>query len=173
MVIRNILYVSLFFLAFIAFDDQPPLQVNSSSNDPQIDEQILNIREELNHEILRLNDEVNRINQIVEHLPDVKIKQGYIHEVMEDESGLYLMIDFAEMIRNDGISPNNFHIENESDDLTKVEAVDDVELYVLDSTNLVFSPLEEIEDKLSVYPRLFNLYFVGDRLVLATEQYLP
>lgn len=126
-----------------------------------------------NSYVKELNDNIRIIDQIVTNFPELTVRQGYINGVIGEGSDLYFKIDFAMMVHNDGSSPNNFHIENEKEEYVKVKAVQDVEMYTIDGVIPYFVSLDKFEKDIKEYKRLFNLYFVNDKLVLVKEQYLP
>ncbi len=126
-----------------------------------------------NEYVNQINNKTQMIEQLVNHLPNITHKQGYIKEMIQDNSGTSFMIDYAVMVGNDGYSPNNFHVENENEEYVKAIAAGDVETYVLDGTLLHAADRDRFNDKVKEYKRLFNLYFIEDELILAAEQYLP
>jgi hypothetical protein len=126
-----------------------------------------------NSYVSKINGKTAMIDQLVKHLPDITHKEGYIKEVIKEDTGIYFMIDYAKMVHNDGYSPNNFHIENEKEEYVKVKAVQDIDTYVRDGAILYSSSLEKYKKDIKDYKRLFDLYFIEDKLVLAVEMYLP
>lgn len=119
-----------------------------------------------------LDDNIRMVNQMVSYLPDVTQQQGYIKEVIEEDSEIYFVIDFAKML-SDKNAPNNFTIENKEKKFVKVRAVPDVGTFILEGVYHNTSPLDKFKTDIKEYDRFFNLYFVQGKLVLVTEQYLP
>jgi hypothetical protein len=119
------------------------------------------------------------VDQLVKHLPDVTHKKGYIKELVQEDDRLFFMIDDVKSIDiHDGSSTSGYEIVNEKEGYEKVKVVQDVKAYVRDGTLLRSSPMakhfqEDLDSRKGDYKRLFDLYFIEDKLVLAVERYLP
>lgn len=121
-------------------------------------------------EIVR--NQVYMIDHLVKHLPDVSIRQGFIREIVEEDTESYFIIDYAKFVI-DSDAPNGFHIENEKEERVKVHVISDVEIFILEGTIPKYTRVEDFTGIVEEYDRFFNLYFIEDKLVLIDQRYIP
>ncbi|OZM58204.1 hypothetical protein CIB95_01115 [Lottiidibacillus patelloidae] len=127
--------------------------------------------EKLDDYVSNLIGSDKRLSHLISYLPQLSRKDGYINVIIEDDLGISVMVDYVQVVQTDTLS--TVQIENELVEYVKENAVDDVQFYVLDDSKLKHTTLKEFKDELDVdYKRLFNLYFVEDKLVLVMEMVL-
>ncbi|QHE50868.1 hypothetical protein [Pontibacillus sp. HMF3514] len=113
--------------------------------------------------------EVSQLRKLVNHIPGLEHKYGYIKEINQENLSMY--IEFVNK-KADNKAPNGFEIEMKES--KRVSVSSNADFYVLNSNDLIkISEAEELQNKVNEHNRLFNLYFVNKKLILASEQYLP
>jgi chromosome segregation ATPase len=147
------------------------LEIKLSDRDRSIKE--LNEElEALKNDHSQLIDEVRNIaymnDHLIKNLQNIVRKQGYVTDF--NETSNYIIVDYAEMV-NDEDAPNGFHLKNIKTEADKLIVPDDLAVYLLEGATIRYSSIEEMRN--SSYPRLYNFYFVDQKLTLIVEQYLP
>ncbi len=127
--------------------------------------------------ISELDNELNTnlfiLNHLIEQLPGVIVKQGYIKEVVLTENDKYFVVDYATFVPNDFSSPNGFHIKNEKEEKIKVKFIDELQIFTLEEVFVKSTTLEELHVDERLDLRFFDFYFVNSKLVLVKERYIP
>ena len=103
-------------------------------------------------------------------LPDITRKQGFIIKEVRKEDENSLMIDYASWEERKD-APNGGEVINEQETIEQISVHPDVEVFILDGAMLGYQTFEDFE--LPEYDGLYNLYFIKNEVVLITQQYLP
>jgi hypothetical protein len=116
--------------------------------------------------------DVARISLLLENLAEVTHQEGFISIVIDDDTGKYVMVDYATVVPIHETSPDDYRIENDTKEYVKVTFTDDIQLYLLNKDILQYASLDKFKKAVKKDRLLFNLYFVNEKLVLITEKYL-
>lgn len=139
-----------------------------------------------NEAISEVQADMKKLNQIVDHLPQVKEKLGFILAVKKEDAGYSLVLDDVEWFSaeaaeqaaaEDGVPDtaslsNGFYIRNPVTDDTHLHLPTDALLYVLDGSRTVEVKLHEMVT-MNLVDRLFHVRYAGDSAILLEEQYRP
>ncbi|MET3699580.1 hypothetical protein [Bacillus oleivorans] len=112
------------------------------------------------------------INQhLILNMPDLTHIQAFIKEINEHNEELTFLIDYAKWEHNSD-APNNANLVNEKEENIKIRVNKNVETYTIENATPTYKTLEDfITEKHE--DRLYNLYFIENKLVLIIEQLLP
>ncbi|WP_232699175.1 hypothetical protein [Brevibacillus daliensis] len=119
-------------------------------------------------EITTLKNRSNMNQTLLTNLPGITYKQGYIKEATLAKDGVSIRVDYAEF-KIDLTAPNNFVIVNEKEERDKLLAGSD-SFYVLNALVPTFINSEDFDK--SEHEGLYNLYIIGNKVVLVVEMYV-
>lgn len=112
--------------------------------------------------------EIMTASHLLNFLPDIKVKLGYIEQMEESGEIEIKLVDFV----HDESAPNNYRI----DDLNTTESysLNEEALFItLEGVTPQEVTREEFQEQISTHPRFMKLHLINEEIVLAAEQYLP
>ncbi|WP_246944698.1 hypothetical protein [Bacillus pinisoli] len=117
---------------------------------------------------------MSRMNEIlVENLPNIVRKQGFIKEI-EMDNGTYFVIDEAEWVPVES-APNGGELVNKTDEEVRIEVhsslSNEVSIFLLKDSALVYQPFDDFKN--SQYKGFYNFFIIEEKIVLVKEQLLP
>lgn len=126
------------------------------------------------------NEYINRTNMLfhlIETLPSVTVKEGYIVDYTNENDNQYFIIDYAELL-DDEEAPNGFRIDNETVENNKVIITENLELYIGEHASdpnfpskVEWEPKEmDLED---IKQGFYKFYFIEDELIMVLRTYIP
>lgn len=126
------------------------------------------------------NEYINMTNMLfhlIENLPSVTVKEGYIVDYINENDKQYLIIDYAELL-DDEEAPSGFRIENETIENNKVIITENLELYIGEHASDPNSPSKveweskemDLED---IKQGFYKFYFIEDELTMVLRMYIP
>lgn len=158
---------------------------NAQSEDHR-QQEVLAVNSMSDEAVSEVKADMKKLYQIVDHLPQVTKKLGFIQAVKKDGSDYYLVLDDVEWFSGeaaeqaaaeDGVPDaaslsNGFYIRNPVIDDTRIHLRADALLYVLDGSRTVEVKLQEIIT-MNLVDRLFHVRYAGDSAIVLEEQYRP
>jgi chromosome segregation ATPase len=106
--------------------------------------------------------ELSLLNTIVENLPNVSYKSGKISDVVKENSGTYLMIDYLE------INMDERTFENPKEKIEKVKVSENLQIYLLPDAIYKFATIDDLMESFNEpngKEQTYQLYFVDDELL--------
>ncbi|MFY3792290.1 hypothetical protein ACOQFO_11510 [Ureibacillus sp. MALMAid1270] len=119
-----------------------------------------------------INSRIYILESLMSHIPNLETRFGYINEVNVDGSSITLEIQFADMKQDDS-APNGFVIEEKE---VSIVTLDPNASYFILVDGVKISnvgTVDELEEAVNEYSRLFKIYMANDEIVMLTEQYIP
>jgi len=188
------IYLALFILLVVgctkeeideptsANDDFEELEIQVSQlneklveNEKKIEELTASLEQENYDEMDAYNELLTRIyilESLMPHIPNLETRFGYINSVNLDGASSSVEIQFADMKQDDG-APNGFIIEEK--EVSTVTLDPNASFFILIEGVKIsnVATIEELENAVNEYNRLFKIYMVNDEVVMLTEQYIP
>lgn len=126
------------------------------------------------------NEYINMTNMLfhlIENLPSVTVKEGYIVDYTNENDKQYFIIDYAELL-DDEEAPSGFRIDNETVENNKVIITENLELYIGEHASDPNSPSKvEWESKEmdleNIKQGFYKFYFIEDELTMVLRMYIP
>lgn len=127
-----------------------------------------NQNKEFKDELLLANEQTQ---QLINHLPEIESKLGYIEQVNHTNSETTLRVQLIE-IQEDSSMPNNYSKKNLA--VETITLSNDCLIYVLDNMYPVkLAAINELDEKVKKYKHLFKYTLINNRAILISEVYLP
>ena len=189
---KEIIFLCFFILLAAGCQPEKQQKVNSGNEENSMQKELLTLKEQLvemqsqqkefqslleaenNHNKERYDElwfRTVQMEHIVNHIPDLEVKLGYIQEIKSHDDKKTLLVQLVDM-KEDNTSPNNYKIEPRK--IAEIPLSDEISIYILNGVFPAVSiPLEELQAKMRDYNRLFHFHIMNGETIMLTEKYLP